>query len=127
MKITERIKRMRLNRDFSQDYVATKLGISQRAYSKLENGELKIDIEKLQRIAQILEVDAAEIISNEDNQTNNFSNNKITNAVVNHFADEQDKFKKEIVNTLREEILSLKNYIKEKDKQIQTLINIINK
>lgn len=127
MKITERIKRMRLNRDFSQDYVATKLGISQRAYSKLENGELKIDIEKLQRIAQILEVDAAEIISNEDNQTNNFSNNKITNAVVNHFADEQDKFKKEIVNTLKEEILSLKNYIKEKDKQIQTLINIINK
>ena len=127
MKITERIKRMRLNRDFSQDYVATKLGIGQRAYSKLENGELKIDIEKLQRIAQILEVDAAEIISNEDNQTNNFSNNKITNAVVNHFADEQDKFKKEIVNTLKEEILSLKNYIKEKDKQIQTLINIINK
>lgn len=125
MNIAQKIKRIRQSKEFSQDYMASKLGISQRAYGKMESGEIKIDVNKLQQIAQVLDIEAGELINTEEYQTNNFNNNKITNAVVNHFAEENNKFKNEILVVLKEQINTLKEQLKEKDKHIQSLQLII--
>ena len=128
MKISERIKSIRVSKQFSQDYMANELGISQRAYSKIENDEIKLDLEKLQKIAEIFEMEAGEILSNQTNQANTFSYNKsITNAVVNNYNKKQDELQNEIINILKSEISSLKTILKEKDQQISELFIILKK
>jgi len=62
MNLAQQIKHLRQIRGFSQDYVSKKLGISQRAYSKMERNEIKINIYRLYDIARILEVDLIDLI-----------------------------------------------------------------
>ncbi|MBB5396421.1 helix-turn-helix domain-containing protein [Mucilaginibacter sp. AK015] len=58
-----RNKREKLN--YTQEYLAAKLGISQNAYSKIELGYTKITVERLFQIADILETDMTELIGSE--------------------------------------------------------------
>jgi transcriptional regulator with XRE-family HTH domain len=58
-----RNKREKLN--YTQEYLAAKLGISQNAYSKIELGYTKITVERLFQIAEILETDLIELINSE--------------------------------------------------------------
>ena len=62
------IRKIRESKDFTQDYLAMKLSISQNAYSKIELGYTKITLERLFQIAQILEVDVIELIKANDNE-----------------------------------------------------------
>jgi transcriptional regulator with XRE-family HTH domain len=58
-----RNKREELN--YTQEYLAAKLNISQNAYSKIELGYTKITVERLFQIADILETELADLISTE--------------------------------------------------------------
>jgi transcriptional regulator with XRE-family HTH domain len=58
-----RNKREKLN--YTQEYLAVKLGISQNAYSKIELGYTKITVERLFQIAEILETGLMELIDSE--------------------------------------------------------------
>ncbi len=58
--------KIREPKGFPQDYMATQLELSQRAYSKLENNEIKLDWNRLTLIAKILDVDPVEMISFDD-------------------------------------------------------------
>jgi transcriptional regulator with XRE-family HTH domain len=55
------------------------MGISQNAYSKLENNQSKFTIERLKQLAQVLDVPDYELI-NSDSNIFNFTNNKTANA-----------------------------------------------
>ncbi|GGM90501.1 hypothetical protein GCM10010967_24420 [Dyadobacter beijingensis] len=55
------IRKIREYRDYTQEYLAMKLGISQNAYSKIELGYTRITLERLIQIAQILGVDSADL------------------------------------------------------------------
>lgn len=57
------IRKIRESKDYTQDYLAIKLSISQNAYSKIELGYTKITVERLFQIAQILEVDPVDLIN----------------------------------------------------------------
>lgn len=59
-----RNKREELN--YTQEYLAAKLSISQNAYSKIELGYTKITVERLFQIADVLETDVLELIKTED-------------------------------------------------------------
>ena len=56
-----KIRKVRELKGFSQDYVADKLNISQRAYSKIEIGETKINETKINEISKILEVNPTDL------------------------------------------------------------------
>lgn len=60
--VTTNIRKIRESKDYTQDYLAVKLAISQNAYSKIELGYTKITVERLFQIAQILEVDPVGLI-----------------------------------------------------------------
>lgn len=62
------IRRIRESKDYTQDYLAVKLNISQNAYSKIELGYTKITVERLFQIAQILEVDPVALINFSDEE-----------------------------------------------------------
>jgi transcriptional regulator with XRE-family HTH domain len=68
MEIGKNLKKLRELRNYKQEYVAEKLGISQVSYSRLENGKTRLDTQKLISIAQILEVDIMLIINLHKNQ-----------------------------------------------------------
>jgi transcriptional regulator with XRE-family HTH domain len=56
-----RSKRIELN--YTQEYLAAKLNISQNAYSKIELGYTKITVERLFQIADILETNITELLN----------------------------------------------------------------
>jgi transcriptional regulator with XRE-family HTH domain len=56
------IRKVREFRNYTQDYLAAKLGISQNAYSKIELGYSKITLDRLFHIALILEVQVTELL-----------------------------------------------------------------
>ncbi|MBC6110737.1 helix-turn-helix domain-containing protein [Pedobacter fastidiosus] len=57
------IRKIREYRDYTQDYLAAKLKISQNAYSKIELGYSKLTIERLFQIASILEVEVTHLLT----------------------------------------------------------------
>jgi transcriptional regulator with XRE-family HTH domain len=62
------IRKIREFRNYTQEYLALKLNISQNAYSKIELGYTKITLERLFQIAQILDIDLLELIKANDGE-----------------------------------------------------------
>lgn len=56
------IRSCRRGLDYSQDYVAHKLQMSQANYSKLESGKIKIDLDLLFKISLVLERDPVQFV-----------------------------------------------------------------
>jgi transcriptional regulator with XRE-family HTH domain len=61
--IAQTIRKLRLERSFTQEYVALELGISQNAYCKIENGQVQLTVERLEKIAVILDVPMATLFA----------------------------------------------------------------
>jgi len=55
--VTANIRTLRQYREYSQEYVASKIKISQNGYSKLELGAIRLTNDHLFGIADVLEVD----------------------------------------------------------------------
>lgn len=66
--IASNIRKLREYRDYTQDYLAAKLSISQNAYSKIELGYSRITLERLFIIGSVLEVNPADLISMETDE-----------------------------------------------------------
>ena len=75
IKLGERIKHLREQRNYSQEYLASKLNISQRAYSKMETGQTKLSVDSLFKIAETLETSINNILGMDGN---NVFNNSFT-------------------------------------------------
>ncbi|RZL49929.1 MAG: XRE family transcriptional regulator [Pedobacter sp.] len=60
--VASNIRKVREFRNYTQDYLAAKLEISQNAYSKIELGYSKITLDRLFHIALILEVQVMELL-----------------------------------------------------------------
>ena len=71
-----RIKKIREYRNYTQQYMADSLELSQNAYCKIENGTTKLTIDRLDAIASILDVPVESIFSS-DKLTFNIQNNNI--------------------------------------------------
>ena len=57
-----RIRKIRETKELKQENMAHLLAISQKAYSKIETGTTKLSVERLIEIANLLEVDVAELL-----------------------------------------------------------------
>ncbi|KQT24411.1 hypothetical protein ASG22_10400 [Chryseobacterium sp. Leaf405] len=123
---TEQIRRLRREKDFSQDYMAEMLEISQPQYSRIENGESSIDLEKTSKIAEVLGANPLDILEFEDKQSyynctnsgyylNTFNNNESFEKEREAYLS-QIKELKEDKEFLKQENLSLKKML---DKLVQ--------
>lgn len=85
--IGNKIKNIRELKNFTQEYLAEKLDISQAAYSKMEKGDTKISQDKLNKIAEILEVNPNDITEFDNkkalNSYNSIKGNN-SNITYNH-------------------------------------------
>lgn len=87
MSIGKKIERIRILRGVKQDSLATALGVSQQAISKLEASE-QIDDERLEKVAQALNVpiDAIKNFSEEAaiNYFNTFNDSSVSHMIANY-------------------------------------------
>lgn len=65
--VASNIRRVREFRNYTQEYVARKIGISQNAYSKLELGFHKLSLERLFQIADVLEIECTTLLQHDSN------------------------------------------------------------
>lgn len=56
-----RIKDLRLAKDYTQEQIAQRLGISRQKYARIENGTNSITLELLSKIAEMLDVTVGDI------------------------------------------------------------------
>ncbi|GHT40357.1 hypothetical protein AGMMS49965_08500 [Bacteroidia bacterium] len=93
MNIGTNIKQIRELKNLSQEHIAHKLGVSQASYARIESGTIIPKIDRLQRIAEILEVDLSTLLSttnnfvyhaavNQSGYINNHTNNTIDIEVI---------------------------------------------
>lgn len=84
MHIGEKIKKVRELKNYTQEYMAEQLQISQNQYSRIESGESNLLYSRLEQIAKVLEMSISEI-DNIDETISFISKNKIKGKEVNHF------------------------------------------
>lgn len=59
----QKLRLIREFRNYSQEYIASKLGITQNSYSRIENNLTKISAERLKQLAEILNIPLTELLS----------------------------------------------------------------
>ncbi|MCS6824926.1 MAG: helix-turn-helix domain-containing protein [Cytophagaceae bacterium] len=100
MNIGEKIKRIRELKNYTQEYMAEQLQISQSQYSRLESGESDLLYSRLEQIAKVLEMTISDI-DNFDENISFISKNKIKRREVNHF-----QAKNNLNLTIKEQVLN---------------------
>jgi transcriptional regulator with XRE-family HTH domain len=60
--LADKIRNLRRSMEYSQEYMAFMLHISQNAYSRLENGKTPVTIDRLYEICQILQAKPADLL-----------------------------------------------------------------
>jgi transcriptional regulator with XRE-family HTH domain len=80
LQLGEKLRRIRILKDYSQEYVAHKLGISQRAYGSIERDEADITVGRLKQITDVLGVDLSHVFGIQDHIANFFDNCQTTNV-----------------------------------------------
>jgi len=118
--VNEKIRAIREVNQWSQEEMANKMNMSTNGYAKIERGETKLSLHKLEQIANIFNIDVLELMNtggkgivflmneNSDNSSNYYSDNLAT---------ELEKFKMivahkdEIIQQKNDEICALKEII----------------
>ena len=103
----QKIKQARELKRVSQDFIATQLGISVRAYSKIETGETQLTITRLNEICAILEVDPMKVLVFDEKKVFNFNNNATGVCNGEYHSTIPDK----LISQYEETISSLKEQI----------------
>ena len=65
MSVNEKIRKIREAKDWSQEQMAEKLNMSVNGYAKIERGESKIYLDKLEQIAQVFDIDVIELMQSD--------------------------------------------------------------
>lgn len=75
MQVHEKLKTMRLCKNWTQEDMAERLGWALNTYAKIERGESTIKIDKLQQIADAIGMDVMQLLDNNDKTIFNFAEN----------------------------------------------------
>lgn len=122
-KIGNKLRQLRINKGYSQEYMAEILAVSQKTYSNMENDKTSISIEALKKIAEEYRVNILKLLSDEKivMQHNNFLDLSSKQEIIyNNITDE-------LINQLKSRIEDLKNNLAEKEKHISTLEKLLLK
>jgi transcriptional regulator with XRE-family HTH domain len=82
LNIGNKIKKLRELRNLTQEHMASSLGLSQSAYSRMELGETEITFSKLEKISEELGMKPEELIAFNENMVFNVMNNQTGNGLV---------------------------------------------
>lgn len=73
MQTHDKIRQLRELKKITQEEFAEKLSMSPSGYSKIERGESKLNLDKLQKIADLLAVSIVDLLPTESNIIHNLN------------------------------------------------------
>ena len=116
MEIGHKIKKVRELRNFTQEYMATQLSLSQEGYSKIEADKTKVSLERIEQIAKVLNIDLLDLLNFDEKYVfNNFSSfqQNIKNEYGKSTEVEKELYER-IIEQQKTEIEFLRNILKTK-------------
>ncbi len=113
METGDKIRLLRKKKNITQDDMASSLNISQRAYSKIETGEVTLKIDRLEEIAKILQVSVNDLLTENGYQLfENVHYSQIgSGKVINQVNEKERELYEKIIQRQQEEINYLKGLI----------------
>jgi transcriptional regulator with XRE-family HTH domain len=109
--VIDRIKEVRKRKGISHEAMAFNLGISQVAYTKLEKNETKLTIDRLYKIAEVLEIKVNELLEDSTNVSQNIYNNKDFTAIAHQ----------QVENLYQNQMGVYESLVQSKEEQIELL------
>jgi transcriptional regulator with XRE-family HTH domain len=97
--VCRKIRKLRVSKGISQEYMAGELGITQPSYARLEFEDKRLNIDRIKIISKILDTNLAELLTEEINKSKDKPVDKNSTQI------------KAIINIDKEYIESLKNEI----------------
>ena len=85
MKINEKIRQLREQHQLSQENMADKLGMSVTGYGKIERGEVRSNLPRLEQISEVFDMDICELLSYGETETVYFNNSVTESTNSNNF------------------------------------------
>lgn len=130
MSVNEKIRKIREAKDWSQEQMAEKLNMSLNGYAKIERGESKIYLDKLEQIAQVFDIDVIELMQS-DGKNICFQIESPLGSVYQGGGETQllieiERLKLALSHASEKEEL-LKKLLEQKDREIQMLNNLLRK
>lgn len=123
MKLNDKIRALREINNWSQEEMANQLAMSKSSYSKLERGESKLHITRLEQIAKIFNIDVMELMNmGNAGVLSLFSGEHSSQSIYYGSETLQAEIKKQ--NLIIEH---QKEMLKQKDKEIELLRRLIEK
>lgn len=89
MNINDKVRMVRELRDWSQEEMAQKLGMSTNGYAKIERGEVRLNIPKLEQIAAVFGMNLLDLMAISDKSIVYLVNENSTHS-SNYYAAPQD-------------------------------------
>ena len=130
MKVHDKIRTMRELRHWSQEEMAARLSMSTNGYAKLERGETRLNIPKLEQIAGVLDVDLNDLMSVSERSVICLFNERGANH-NNYYANSSQELTAEI-NRLQQQLLHQEALGAQKDaliaqqaREIETLRTLV--
>jgi len=118
-RIAEKIRKLREVKGLKQETMAKRMGLTTNGYGKIERGESSITLDRLEQIAQVLEVSTLDILQFDDNFVYNITtmNNSATNGIVNNYSlSEAER------TLLMKQIEAMQRLIDNQNKLIETMV-----
>lgn len=108
MKMGTKLRKLREEQGFSQEYVANEIGISQSTYYKLEAEQIRLTVERAKQLAKLYEIDPEYFYTSEAsaiyyNNGQGHYQNSIHN--IEKYESISDKLNIELFSLLKEELL----------------------
>ncbi|MDO5058615.1 MAG: helix-turn-helix transcriptional regulator [Neisseria sp.] len=134
MKACERIRLMREQKSWTQEDMADKLDLSVNGYARIERGETRLNIPRLEQIAEIFDIDILELLHSDDskmvyqiNTEDNTNSNISLYASSADLALEVEKLKLQLQHA-QEQIAAKEALLEAKNKElaaVQELLSVL--
>jgi transcriptional regulator with XRE-family HTH domain len=113
MNISHLIKSLRIQKKLEPIHIADLLGVSINTYRKYERNEATLDINMLEKIAEIYDISIVDLLKKDsvaiyNNKDNNLFINQISEKLIEQY-DNRLKEKEEVIKELKETIDELKS------------------
>ena len=118
-----KIKKLRELRNYTQEHMAEKLGISQSAYSKIETEDTDLSHERLEQIAKTLDLSVQDILSFDEKQVFNFLHNHNETGIYNNGGTHYHQFPDELKSLYEDKIKLLEEKCELLQKELDRLRN----
>jgi len=123
MKVGNRIKSLRVEKGFSTDLMAEKIGVSEQTYRKYETDKNSPNLDMLEKIAGVLNKNVIDLLPENILFTNNDQQGGIALAYQSTINQQSEKLIEQFEKQLAEKDLR----IAEKDERINELKEIISR